>query len=344
MVYINYLSKVRNKIGMSKEELQKEIEYNKGRIATKTLPNINRIKVDYNKNQIISKLNSTLFLATRRHPNTSEMYKTFQIPKRSGGFREICAPNDELKDIQTTVLKIITKDLRFLPSNAAHGFTRKRNCKTALEVHKAHGSRWFLKLDIKDFFPNTTEDILRKTMTQVYPFCLFAEDTVTNLIKICTLDGATPQGAPTSPMLTNMVMVPKDVAITKYCKEHNLVYTRYADDILISSKVTFDWHEVQREVQHILGDYLIKDEKTRYGSFNGRNWNLGLMYNNKFEITVGHKKKQLVKNMVHNYMTKEDQHTFENWYKLIGIIGYCNYIEPEYFGKYLDIIKAAQPA
>ena len=343
MIYLNYLSKVRNKIGMSDEELKREIEYNKGRIATKTLTNTNRIKVNTGVVNTLNNLDGTLWAFNYTHPDVSEMYHTFQIPKRSGGFREICAPNDEIKTIQEEILKTFTKKLKFLPHNAAHGFTKKRNCKTALEVHKAHGSRWFLKLDIKDFFPNTTNAILLDAMSKVYPFCLLNDDKKNTLIQVCTLNGSTPQGAPTSPMLTNMVMVPKDVKITKYCKEHGLVYTRYADDILISSKVSFDWQQVQNDIQEMLREYTLKTEKTRYGSFNGRNWNLGLMYNNNFEITVGHKKKQLVKNMVHNYMTKEEQHTYENWYKLIGIVGYCNYIEPQYFNKYLDIIKAAKP-
>ena len=135
-------------------------------------------------------------------------------------------------------------------------------------------------------------------------------------------------------------MVANDVAITKYCKEHGLVYTRYADDILISSRVSFDWETVQRDIQSILQNYEIKEEKTRYGSYNGRNWNLGLMYNNQGEITVGHAKKQLVKNMIHNYITKEEYKTPEYYYKLIGIVGYCNYIEPQYFNKYMEILKA----
>ena len=330
---------------MSNEELQRELEYNKGRIATKTLPNINRIKVDHTR---ITLPTNRLYRIAQRFKYISEdidsMYYTFQIPKRSGGMREICAPNDDLKQVQNEILKILTKDMKFLPHNAAHGFTKKRNCKTALQVHQAHGSRWFLKLDIKDFFPNTTTEVLKDAMNKVYPFCTMKPEVQDTLIEICTREGATPQGAPTSPMLTNMVMVPKDVAITKYCKEHGLVYTRYADDILISSRVMFDWRQVQFDIKQMLGDYEIKEEKTRFGSFNGRNWNLGLMYNNKGEITVGHKKKQLVKNMLHNYMTKEEQHTYENWYKLLGTIGYCAYIEPKYFEKYLNELKAAQPA
>lgn len=342
MIYLNYLSKVRNKIGMTPEELQREIAYNKGRIATKTLTNTTRIKVNNDVYKILDNLNKYTWSFSFSNPSTSTMYHTFQIPKHSGGFREICAPDDVLKNAQSHIVDVFTKQLKFLPHNAAHGFTKKRNCKTSLEVHKRNGSRWFLKLDIKDFFPSTTTTMIVEGMKKVYPFCL-VEDPIT-LANICTLNGTTPQGAPTSPMITNMVMVPKDVHISKYCKEHDLIYTRYADDILISSKVSFDWQQVQDDVQSMLGEYTLKKEKTRYGSFNGRNWNLGLMYNNKFEITVGHKKKQLVKNMIHNYMTKEEQHTYENWYKLIGIVGYCNYIEPQYFNKYLEELKAANPA
>lgn len=345
MIYINYLSKIRNKIGMTDEQLQKEIEYNRGRVATKVVAP-NQIHNNPALNKVFSKMYGEIIGFNTTHYieyGYDNMYKTFQIPKRSGGFREICAPEDDLKNLQHSIMKQVTKGLRFLPHNAAHGFTKKRNCKTSLQVHQAAGSRWFLKLDIKDFFPSTKFGLILTTMDHVYPFCLMPDHLKDKFVTLCTRDGATPQGAPTSPMITNMVMVPNDVAITKYCKEHNLVYTRYADDILISSKVSFDWEQVQQNIQNILQNYELKTEKTRYGSFNGRNWNLGLMYNNQGKITVGHKKKQLVKNMVHNYMTKPECRTYENWYNLIGTIGYCAYIEPEYFEKYIETIKANKP-
>lgn len=330
---------------MTEEQLQHEIQRNKNRIATKQVNNIDDVKpLDPTKRNQIGCMTAKLYGFLEDH-NIADMYTTFQIPKRSGGMREITAPDGELKEMQTALLKLFSKGLRFLPHNAAHGFTKHRNCKTSLEVHRAHKSRWFLKLDIKDFFPNTTSDLLRKSMCSVYPFCHLTDIQKDTIIGICTLNGATPQGAPTSPMLTNMVMVQYDMAISKYCKANDLIYTRYADDILISSRVSFDWETVQNKIQELLGDvYQLKTEKTRYGSFNGRNWNLGLMYNNKCEITVGHKKKQLVKCMVHNYLTKEEEHTYENWYKLLGTVGYCNYIEPQYFSEMLETIKANKPA
>lgn len=92
MVYLNYLSKTRNKIGMTPEELQKEIEYNKGRIATKVLPNANRIKYNSKTNDILCNLNNFVYAMNINYPDISGMYRTFQIPKRSehaGGGKEL---------------------------------------------------------------------------------------------------------------------------------------------------------------------------------------------------------------------------------------------------------------
>lgn len=363
MIYINYYSKVRNRIGMTEEELNREIAFNKNRIATKTVPHSTHMRIDQKALMAAVKVQEAIEQFVAYHPQDvkrtafvddrfyqdyfydfSSMYRTFQIPKRRGGFREICAPTDELKSLQTQVATLFTKSMKFLPHNAAHGFTRKRNCKTSLEVHQKYGARWFLKLDIKDFFPNTTFSQIVDAMKHVYPFCCLTERQMWLFASVCTLGGVTPQGAPTSPVITNLVMVTEDVRITEYCKAHKLTYTRYADDILISSKVSFDWETVQRDIQAILENYELKTEKTRYGSFNGRNWNLGLMYNNQNQITVGHAKKKLVKNLVHNYLTKPEQQTQENFYHLIGLIGYCRYVEPAYFENYLEQIKAHAPA
>lgn len=349
---------------MSEADLEREIKYNTNRIATKEVPNNSVRRQDVHLRAAAS-MEEKIELFVLNHPITvpytafvdarfatpqpfyydfKEMYRTFQIPKRSGGYREICAPEDELKALQRSLADMFTKTMKFLPHNAAHGFTKKRNCKTSLEIHQAHGARWFLKIDIKDFFPNTTFEKVMEAMNTVYPFCTLTARQKWMFTCVCTLNEHTPQGAPTSPIITNMVMVANDVKITKYCKEKGFTYTRYADDILISSPVHFDWQQVQRDIATILTGYELKQEKTRYGNFNGRNWNLGLMYNNKHEITVGHAKKKLVKNLVHNYNTKPEAQTQENWYHLLGVIGYCYYIEPEYFSDYLEYIKSNPPA
>ena len=347
--YVSYYSRPRTGLNMSEDQLNKELVRNQGRIVTKKVDTlINKVPwTNVEENKLVRHLTafinaqSSSIINTPKGRDYSAMYYVFKIPKRKGGFREICAPNAALKEMQSEVAKFLTQTAKFLPHNAAHGFTKKRNCKTSLEVHQKNKSRWFLKLDIKDFFPTITPEYIEQAFKTVYPFPFIPPTTRSLIIELCTMQGQTPQGAPTSPAITNIVMVAEDVRIEEYCKKNHLVYTRYADDILISSRVSFDWEQVQKDIQEILGTrFTLKTEKTRYGSFNGRNWNLGLMYNNQNQITVGHARKKLIKNMVHNYETKPECRTQEEYYRLMGIVGYCAYVEPEYFTKYLERVKA----
>ena len=274
----------------------------------------------------------------------SDRYETFTIPKASGGVREITAPLPDLCNAQRQMLKIITKQCKFLPHNAAHGFTKNRNPKTALQAHQANKSKWFLKMDIKDFFPSCTAAALRTTLNKVYPFYRLNNIFKIELIALATKDERLPQGSPLSPLLANMIMIPFDIALTEYCKANKLIYTRYADDIMISSREQFNPGTVIVYVDTLLGQhgFQLNYDKSRYGSSAGRNWNLGLMYNEAGDITVGHKKKKLVKNMVHNFTTRPEEQTQENKYKLLGIVGYCAYIEPDYFKPYLSRIQQVE--
>lgn len=319
--------------------------------VTKVVERVN----DFNVRQIQSKLynifdttcsvyNRPKWFINVNMTDFNDKYETFTIPKASGGVREITAPLPELKHAQQEILTLINKEFKFLPHNAAHGFTKKRNPKTALQVHQANKSKWFLKIDIKDFFPSCTEDLVKDALLRTYPFCTLPSQYIIMLVNIATKDGTLPQGSPLSPVLANMVMIPLDLALTDYCKERKLIYTRYADDIMISSREHFASDRVIIDVQELLAthNFRINHDKLRYGSSAGRNWNLGLMYNEAGNITVGHQKKKLVKSMVHNFTTKPEEQTQENKYKLLGIVGYCAYIEPDYFKPYLSRIQQVE--
>jgi hypothetical protein len=115
------------------------------------------------------------------------------------------------------------------------------------------------------------------------------------------------------------------------------VYTRYADDLLISCKIDFDKDKVQRFVIDTLSEFnapfSIKPEKTRYGSSAGRNWNLGVMLNKDNQITIGHKRKKEFKAMLDNYM--RDRKADNGWDRhdiqvLGGLISYYRMVEKEY--------------
>lgn len=86
------------------------------------------------------------------NPHWDDCYTSFRIPKRTGGFRTIDAPSEELKKIQRNLAYFFQHDLGALAHEAAHAYVKGRSPKTSLEVHQANHSKWFLKLDIKDFF------------------------------------------------------------------------------------------------------------------------------------------------------------------------------------------------
>lgn len=281
--------------------------------------------------------------------NYTEQYTVFQIPKRTGGLRTIHAPKPEFKEALSKCKDIFENIIKCLPHDAAYAYIKNRSTTDALKKHQLNQSKWYLKLDIKDFFPNCTPDFIYNQLMQVFPFCYIAnahesiKDSFKKIIKICCLDNGLPQGTPISPLLTNLIMVPFDYKITQFLKRgtgNHYVYTRYADDILISSKSNFNWQELVNTLKGILQpQFTIKDEKTRYGSTAGRNWNLGLMVNKDNQITLGHKKKKLLHAMLNNFLrdasltrfwSKEDTHTLQ------GQLGYLYHIEPDYYHDMLN--------
>ena len=271
-----------------------------------------------------------------------EHYYTFRIPKKTHGFREINAPNDTLKEIQTNITKLFQNKLQILTHNAAFAYVPKRSIVDALKQHQKNYSKWFLKLDIKDFFPSCTKNLVYQNLIQLYPCALFTDtgkQNLKNIIHLCCLNDALPQGSPASPYLSNIIFTKYDYQIhEKLYKEEphqqHFVYTRYADDILISARQNFNWQEYQNIIQNILGDtFKLKTEKTRYGSIAGRNWNLGLMLNKDNKITTGHVNKQLLKAKLHHFIIayKEEQYyTIPETQHLQGILNYAKQIEPDY--------------
>lgn len=276
-----------------------------------------------------------------RHPqeatNFSLAYKTFRIPKHSGGYRILHAPNDDLKILQRKINRFLMDDCKILCHNAVHSYVKHRNCKTALEVHQKSGAHWFLKLDIKDFFDNCGYEAVIDALHEVHPLSLLTNVELRSIFCICFLDGRLPQGAPTSPILSNLFLQYFDYLLTKELRHYT--YTRYADDILISKTTSFHYQDVVSTVNAMLpAGLIIKQNKLRYGSCNGSNWNLGLMFNKDQEITVGYRNKHTVKNKIHNLFTNippEGTPERVEWgnrlCELKGVLGYYAFIEPEYF-------------
>lgn len=290
------------------------------------------------ENTIILEVN-TLRRTYGEATDLSQYYRTFKIPKHSGGLRTINAPKYPLMDDLSRIKDIFEKVVKCLSHDCAYAYTKNRSIKHELERHQKNNSNWYLKIDLKDFFPNCSPEFIYNQLIQLYPFYYFsglAKNSLKYIINLCCLNNELPQGTPMSPLLTNLLMVPYDYQINQVLKRgtgEHYVYTRYADDILISSKSKFDYQKIINILKGSLRPFQIKEEKTRFGSKNGRNWNLGLMLNKDNNITLGYRKKKLLNAMLNNFLndyTDGNRWSKEDTYSLQGQIGYLKHIEPEY--------------
>lgn len=280
----------------------------------------------------------------------SKIFRSFKIPKRSGGLRQIDAPNAELM-IALRHLKSIFENY-FLASyhTSAYAYIKGRCTIDAIKKHQANNSRWFLKLDFSNFFGSTTMEFILNRLRTIYPFnevmMLYqGEEEIKKALSLCFLNGGLPQGTPISPTLTNLMMIPIDHAISKKVRSNSphLCYTRYADDLLLSCDISFRWNDVQNLVIETLKEFdapfTLNKKKTRYGSSSGRNWNLGVMLNKDNQITIGHKKKKRFKAMLYSLLTDYTNGT--RWelgdiQSLGGDLSYYTMVEKEPIEKIVD--------
>lgn len=273
------------------------------------------------------------------------LYETFHIPKKTKGFREINAPCSELMNALRMLKTILEKDMMALYHTSAFAYVPGRSTIDAVKKHQFNNSNWFLKTDFSNFFGNTTPNFLLHMLSMIFPFSQIMKyqrgrDALEKALDLCFLKGGLPQGTPISPMLTNLMMIPIDHRLSNELRKvegKHYVYTRYADDIQISSRCSFNQREVVEYIMQVLREFeapfTIKAEKTRYGSKAGSNWNLGVMLNKDNNITVGHKNKQRFRASISNYIL--DRKNGVKWeihdvQVLSGMISYYTMIEPEY--------------
>ena len=157
----------------------------------------------------------------------SRMYRSFQIAKGTGKIRVITAPDRRLKILQSKLARLLEQLYRV--RNPVHGFVPERSVKTNA---MAHGSRrYVVNLDLQNFFPTITENRVRGLLTS-----LGIDRRVAEIIaRICCFECYLPQGAPSSPVISNMVCYRLDTELLRIAKGSRAIYTRYADDITFSS-------------------------------------------------------------------------------------------------------------
>jgi len=271
-----------------------------------------------------------------------ELYREFFIPKKGseGGrikWRRIDAPNPDLMNALYTLKSIFEDNFRVLYHTSAFAYIKKRSTIDAIKRHQENESRWFGKYDLSDFFGSTTLDFVMDMFSMVFPISEVARRPdgraeLRKALELAFLDGGLPQGTPISPLITNVMMIPIDFKLSnglRSLENQRYIYTRYADDFLVSSRFDFDFRKIEKYIVDTLrgfgAPFSINSEKTRYGSSSGKNFNLGLMLNKDNQITVGHKKKRQLQAMLSSYVM--DKMHGKSWEKndVQAMEGYRNY-------------------
>jgi retron-type reverse transcriptase len=153
-------------------------------------------------------------------------YREWFIPKRSGGKRRILAPEEALKQLQRRILRRVLGRLRCHP--AVRGFQRGQSIVTNALGHARQAV--VLRMDLKNFFESTSAERIGRYFQAVG----WDREAAKLLVRLCTYQRGLPQGAPTSPRLSNLVNVRLDARLARLAQKHGAYYTRYADDLTLS--------------------------------------------------------------------------------------------------------------
>lgn len=177
-------------------------------------------------NDLSTKTRLPSILLAKYNHNNSKYYHHILMRKKIGGLRPIDSPNAELKAIQKWILRNILSCLK--PSPYAKGFILGKSIYDNAKPH--YNKQYILSLDLNNFFGT----VKASHVFSIFHSIGYSKEISYLLTSICTLDGVLPQGAPTSPYLSNLVCLRLDHRIGKYCDNKALTYTRYADDVCIS--------------------------------------------------------------------------------------------------------------
>jgi len=233
-----------------------------------------------------------------RNPNhTKNRYTQFEIKKKTGGVRTITAPRSKTYKMLLQCVNEIFKAF-YTPSNYAMGFTEGRSVATNADIHK--NQNYVFNIDLKDFFPSITQARVCKRL-QLKPF-VFSLDVSIALSGLCCMKETfkdecgneivryvLPQGAPTSPIITNIICDKLDRRLAGVAKRFGLRFSRYADDITFSSmhNVYQKGGEFLTEINRIITDqgFTINDKKTRLQKRGARQEVTGIIVSKKLNVT-----------------------------------------------------------
>lgn len=293
------------------------------------------------------------------------LYKVFEIPKKKGGMREIAQPVSLLKEKQREYLNKFS-DFPIHPAAKAY----QAGVNGILANATAHiKNKYFLKLDFSDFFHSIrakefniflcshkmtqkqrvfflkmffmfNKRVNRSYTKEVYRILKNPQSSLKN-IEILMTDTYTDCfrlsiGAPSSPMLSNFFMYSFDSKISQWATKHQIVYSRYADDLVFSSKKKENFvQQIMEKIQEILstvdwyGNLKLNKQKTKFLSFRNKVTVTGLNITPTGSISIGREQKKKIRAML--FAIRKGAFDIQQRDYLKGWINYIHTIEPIFY-------------
>ena len=286
------------------------------------------------------------WLAFHNIAATSTHYIRFSVPKKSGGTRQLSAPQRTLARCQEWILRNVLDRTPAHP--AAHGFVRSRSTVTSAREHV--GRDVVLNLDLEDFFPTVTFRRVRGAFRQLgYSpavatiFALLCTESPRKTVQydgrtyhVATGDRCLPQGACTSPAISNLVSRRMDSRLRGICNRLGWKYTRYADDLTFSAcgDATKLSAYLMARIRHIADDegFSVNEKKTRLHGRHRAQMVTGIVVNQ--QPNVSRKTIRRVRAILHRAKTQglaaqnRDGHpNFEGWVR--GMVAYITMVNPD---------------
>lgn len=232
------------------------------------------------------------------------------IPKKNGGERVIHAPKKELKFLQKKLSNVLwecylesieskSKDKNFKTPSLSHAFEKGKSIITNSQMHR--NKKYILNIDLKNFFDSFNFGRVRGFFIKDRDFAVSPE-IATVIAQITCYQGRLPQGAPSSPIITNLITRILDYQIVKIAKKYRFTYSRYADDMTFSTnrelnsnklRASKELENFQTELEEVItsSGFEINPKKTRLSNNMQRQEVTGLVVNKKINV-----KREYVKN------------------------------------------------
>lgn len=261
----------------------------------------------------------------------SRRYKVYKIPKRSGGERTIAHPSRELKAIQRWIAKTVFG--KFPIHHSATAYKKGASIKTNAERHRR--TNYTNRYDFIGFFRSFRQDRLHSFLsTESERFGLqLSEEDIDIIGKfVCRRERLT-IGAPSSPIISNVMMFSFDQSFSQFCERNNFIYTRYADDLFVSSNEPNSLIGIEDEIRRTNRgiSYLalrINHQKTARLSRKYARRVTGIVITPDRRLSIGRQKKREIKSLIHQWMNGRlpiDQLEY-----LRGLLAFAVDVEPTF--------------